>query len=305
VEGTSCRILVVDDYKPWRRFASSTLQRQAGLQIIGEVSDGLEAVRKAEELQPDLILLDIGLPTLNGIEAARRIRELSPKPKILFASEDRSPDIAREALDTGAGGYVVKADAASELLPAVKAVLEGKPFVSASLSQQVLGTLNAVALRDRQHTENNPYLRLGHSALISEVLESVIDATDANFGTVQLFDSKNRVLRIVAQHGFEREFLQFFETVSCDVHCACGRAMKERSRVAVADVASDPLFSRDARGVLLRANVRSVQSTPLIDSLGNFVGVVSTHYNRAGGPSPHTWKHVDDLVASFRAKTDT
>lgn len=105
------RILVVDDYKPWRGFVYSTLQKQAELQVIGEASDGLEAVEKAQELQPDLILLDIGLPTLNGIEAARRIREVSPESKILFVTENRSCDIAEEALRTGAGGYVVKSDA--------------------------------------------------------------------------------------------------------------------------------------------------------------------------------------------------
>ena len=125
---------MVDDYEPWRRFVLTTLQKQLTLQIIGEAVDGLEAVQKAQQLQPDLILLDIGLPTLNGIEAARRIRELSPKSKILFVSENRSWDIAEEALRTGAGGYVVKSDAVGELLPAVSAVLGGKRFVSASLS---------------------------------------------------------------------------------------------------------------------------------------------------------------------------
>jgi DNA-binding NarL/FixJ family response regulator len=125
---------VVDDYEPWCRFVSTTLQKQPGLQIIGEAVDGLEAVQKAQQLQPDLILLDIGLPTLNGIEAARRIRELSPKSKILFVSDNRSWDIVEEALRTGAGGYVVKSDAAGELLPAVNAVLGGKRFVSASLA---------------------------------------------------------------------------------------------------------------------------------------------------------------------------
>ena len=127
------RILLVDDYEPWRRHFSATLGSERGLQVIGEASDGLEAVRKAEELQPDLILLDIGLPSLNGIEVARRIREVSPASKIIFASENRSADIAEEALNTGAGGYVVKSDA-SELLPAVKAVLQGQRFVSRSLA---------------------------------------------------------------------------------------------------------------------------------------------------------------------------
>jgi DNA-binding response OmpR family regulator len=79
------------------------------------------------------LLLDIGLPTLNGIEAARRIREVSPTSKILFASENRSVDVAEEALSTGAVGYVVKSDAASELLPAVEAVLQGKRFVRTSV----------------------------------------------------------------------------------------------------------------------------------------------------------------------------
>ena len=128
------RVVIVDDNEPWRRFLSSTLQKQPEYQVIRQASDGLEAVQQARELQPDLILLDIGLPTLNGIEAARRIRDFAPASKILFVSENRSSDIAREALSTGAGGYVVKSDAASELLPAVKAVLEGKRFVSASLA---------------------------------------------------------------------------------------------------------------------------------------------------------------------------
>ena len=132
------QILVVDDYEPFRRFLRRKLQSRPELQIVREASDGLQAVQQAQQLQPDLILLDIGLPTLNGIEAARRIREVSPSSTILFVSENRSPDIAEAALSTGACGYVVKSDAAGELLPAVKAVIEGKHFVSASLAGHFL-----------------------------------------------------------------------------------------------------------------------------------------------------------------------
>jgi DNA-binding NarL/FixJ family response regulator len=134
VDKSSIRVLVVDDYEPWRRYFSTALLKQPELQVIGEVSDGLEAVNKAEELQPDLILLDIGLPSLNGLEVARRIRKVSPASRILFVSENRSADIAEGALSAGGIGYVVKSDAESELLPAVKAVLGGKRFISASLS---------------------------------------------------------------------------------------------------------------------------------------------------------------------------
>jgi CheY-like chemotaxis protein len=125
---------VVDDYAPFRRFICSTLRKGPELWVIGEVSDGLEAVHKAEELQPDLIVLDIGLPTLNGIEAARRIRKLSPKSKILFVSQESSADAVQEALGLGGVGYVVKAHAGSELLSAVGAVLEGRQFISGGLS---------------------------------------------------------------------------------------------------------------------------------------------------------------------------
>jgi DNA-binding NarL/FixJ family response regulator len=123
------RVLVVEDFEPFRRFIRTTL-RETELQIVGEAWDGLEAVKKAEELQPDLILLDIGLPTLNGIEAARQIRKLSPQSKILFVSQESSLDVIEEALSFGAMGYVIKAHAGSELLAAVEAVREGRQFVS-------------------------------------------------------------------------------------------------------------------------------------------------------------------------------
>ena len=116
------RVLLVDDYEPWRQFVCSVLQKRPELEIVGEVADGLEAVQQAGELHPDVILLDIGLPTLNGIEAARRLRRISPDSKILFVSQESSADVVQEALSTGARGYVVKTNA-SDLLSAMNAVL--------------------------------------------------------------------------------------------------------------------------------------------------------------------------------------
>jgi DNA-binding NarL/FixJ family response regulator len=137
------RVLVVDDYQPWRRFVSSELQKRPELQVICEVSDGLDAVHKAQELRPDLILLDIGLPTLNGMEAARQIRKFDTKPKIIFLTQESSPDIMQEALSLGAEGYLVKACAATELLTAVEAVLRGKEFVSSGVAGHDLRVLDS------------------------------------------------------------------------------------------------------------------------------------------------------------------
>src|SRR5215469_13305757 len=136
LEGSTIRVLIVEDYAPWRRFICSMLEKRRGLRIVGEVLDGFLAVQKAQELQPDLILLDIGLPTINGIEAARRIRDQAPNSKILFVTENRCSEVVQEALRTGALGYVAKSDAATELLPAVEAVRQGKQFVSPRLAGQ-------------------------------------------------------------------------------------------------------------------------------------------------------------------------
>jgi DNA-binding NarL/FixJ family response regulator len=127
------RILVGEDFEPWCRFVVSLLQEKPEWRIVSETSDGLEAVQKAKELRPDLILLDIGLPKLNGIEAARQIRKLTPESRIIFVSQESSADVVAEALSFGARGYVLKMRAGGDLLIAIKAVLEGKQFVSCGL----------------------------------------------------------------------------------------------------------------------------------------------------------------------------
>ena len=131
---SSSRVLVVEDSEAFRKFICSTLGKRPELRIVGEVTDGLEAVQRAERLRPDLIVLDIGLPLLNGIEAARRIRALSSDSKVVFVSQESSLDVVREALGTGAHGYVVKTDAGRELLEAVDAVLRGGQFVGRRFS---------------------------------------------------------------------------------------------------------------------------------------------------------------------------
>jgi DNA-binding NarL/FixJ family response regulator len=126
----SVRILIVDDCEPWRRVVFKLLQEYPNWQVICEASDGVEAVQKSEELQPDLILLDIGLPRLNGFEAARQISKVAPCSKVLFLSENLCPAVVQAALCMGARGYVAKSDAAHDLLAAVEAVIGDRQFVS-------------------------------------------------------------------------------------------------------------------------------------------------------------------------------
>jgi DNA-binding NarL/FixJ family response regulator len=130
---STVRFLIADDYEPWRRFVCSKLRAHSEFELVGEISDGLEAVQKANELRPHLILLDVGLPTLSGIEAARRILNVLPDTKIIFVSENRDWDVAEGALRSGGVGYVIKSNAVNELWPAVQSALQGKPFVSAYL----------------------------------------------------------------------------------------------------------------------------------------------------------------------------
>jgi len=130
---STIRVLVADDYEPLRRVVRLILQIRDDLQIIGEASDGLEAVQKAKALQPDLILLDIDLPRLNGIQAARRLHDLVPQAKILFLSIESSSDVVREAFGAGGSGYIYKLNIGRELLTAIETVLRGTEFVGSDL----------------------------------------------------------------------------------------------------------------------------------------------------------------------------
>jgi len=123
------RILVVDDFQPFRAWVLSVLRDKPTLRVVAEACDGARAVQKAQELRPDLILLDIGLPKRNGIEVARQVRDLSPNSKILFLSQETASEVLQEAMDAGAAGYVSKSKAGAELLQAIDGVLIGEQCV--------------------------------------------------------------------------------------------------------------------------------------------------------------------------------
>jgi DNA-binding NarL/FixJ family response regulator len=123
------KILLVEDFVPWHSAIRSLLEPNPELEVIGEATSGLEAVGKVIDLQPDLVLLDIGLPGVNGIEVAHHIMRVSPRSKILFLTEMDSRAVIQRAVRMGAHGYVLKSDAVRQLLPAVEAVMAGQQFI--------------------------------------------------------------------------------------------------------------------------------------------------------------------------------
>jgi DNA-binding NarL/FixJ family response regulator len=134
---TAIRILEVDDFEPWRDFIRSTITQQPDLCIAGEAADWMEALECFTSLHPDLVLLDMNLPVLNGMQVIKHLRSLSDQTKIVVVSEVQMSEVAAEALRAGANGYVVKSEAATELMPAIAAALSGKVFLSERIAEQV------------------------------------------------------------------------------------------------------------------------------------------------------------------------
>lgn len=128
---------MVDDHEVVRRQLCRVLRSQPDMEVVSEASDGQGAIRRASQLQPDVILLDIGLPGLDGFTAARHIHDVAPGSEILFVSQHDTMQMVREALRAGGRGYVVKVDALNELVPAVHAVNEKKQFISARLADHL------------------------------------------------------------------------------------------------------------------------------------------------------------------------
>lgn len=134
---TDIRVLVVEDSCSFRQLIFSSIQNVLPRCAIFEACDGVEAIKLAEQLRPELITLDIGLPKLSGLEAAKRIKVISPQSNILFITQESLADVIREAFAIGGIGYVVKSDAGKELVAAILAVLSGRRYVSRSAERQL------------------------------------------------------------------------------------------------------------------------------------------------------------------------
>src|SRR5713226_4878997 len=136
------RILVADDHDLMRRGIKTLLESHPGWEVCGEAKTGREAVEKAEELKPDIIILDISMPDLNGVEAARRIRKSSASTEILILSIHYSDQLIREIVDAGVRGYIVKSDSDRDLIIAMEALARHKPFFTPHATEVILGSFN-------------------------------------------------------------------------------------------------------------------------------------------------------------------
>lgn len=158
--GSTLRFLVADDHEVLRRGLKQILEAHPGWAVVGEALMGREAVEKAERLKPDVLILDISMPELNGVEVTRRLRTLVPGLQIVILTQHDSPQLAEAALAAGAQGYLLKSDAARDLVTAVESVQQGRPFFTARVAQMVLenyrqarihqGPTDALTSRERE-----------------------------------------------------------------------------------------------------------------------------------------------------------
>jgi len=134
------RVLIADDHEIVRQGLVHLLEAAPHLEVIAQCATGRQAVTQALDLKPDIAILDISMPELNGLEAARQIRQKSPKTEILILTVHETEELAREVLAAGAKGYLLKSDAASELLTALDSLRQRRPFFTSKVAQMVLGS---------------------------------------------------------------------------------------------------------------------------------------------------------------------
>src|SRR5258705_6561065 len=244
------RILVVEDHAPFRQLICEELHGRAEFQTI-EAADGLEAVRKAEELQPDLILLDINLPKMNGFEVAKRIRRLASHARILFVSQESSADIVQKALSLGAHGYIQKLSVGTDLLPAIDAVLDGQRFVSRSLAF----TEPAAAPAPRRH---EILFCSDDAALVDGLTRCIAAALNAADAAVALVTESHRT-----------RLLQELRTQGVDID---GAIQRGTCLLVDADVAPDPIRFLEAINGVREAAAKAGNAHPRVALCGERAG---------------------------------
>ena len=244
------RILVVEDHGLFRHFICTALQRRAEFQTF-EAADGLEAVRKAEELQPDLILLDINLPKMHGFEVAKQIRRIAPHARLLFLSQESSPDIVQMALSLGGRGYVHKASAGTDLLLAIDTVLAGQRFVSRSIAFAEPTDVPAPRRHEILFCSDD-------AALVDAFSHNVAAALNAGDAAIVLVTESHRI-----------HLLQRWRTQGVDIDDAIERGT---CLLFDADVALDPVGFLGAINGVRAATAKAGKAHPRVTFCGERAG---------------------------------
>jgi DNA-binding NarL/FixJ family response regulator len=252
-------ILIVEDFEPFRAFVCTALEKRPGVQVF-QASHGLEAVQKAQELQPDLIFIDIGLPELNGIEAAKRIRTLAPNAHLLFLSQESDSDIVQEAFRLGASAYIHKPFALSHLLPAIDVVLWGGRFLSSNLDSKP---------PDPHHRHDvlfycddsgflNPSARFISDALRTADATIVLATKSHQEGLVQRLTAENFDIDQAARQG------TYIRVDAADI----------LSTVMVNGMPDQALFSTSLSGLIEAVSQRTHVEHPRVAIFGECVGLL-------------------------------
>jgi CheY-like chemotaxis protein len=289
-------------------FRATKLQNVPGLRIISEVSDGIEAVDQAQELQPDLVVLDIGLPKLNGIEAARRIRDSVPNSRVLFFSEIRAWDIVEEALRSGMG-YLLKSDADSELLSAVEAVLEDRQFLSSTLAGRNLDAKDQRIPKPQVQQLSAPMpphnMQSRHEVQFYEDDASFVD------GFVRLIQavlSVGNIAIVIASESHRADILRKLKAYGVDTDLA----MKQGTYVAVdASEALSSLMVKDmpdprrcakvVNDLVVRARENGNRDHARLAILGECAPTLLLRGNQEGAVRlEHLW---DEITRNYQADT--
>jgi DNA-binding NarL/FixJ family response regulator len=265
------RVLVVDDHELIRKVVRLILQQRDDLQIVGEASDGLEAVQKAKVLRPDLILLDIDLPRLNGIQAARRLRDLVPRAKVLFLSVESSSDVVREAFNVGGAGYIYKLHVGSELLPAIETVLRGKQFIGSHLEDE----FSESTARPTPPHRHEMLIYSDDAVLVESFTRFIATTLMANNAAIVLATKSHR--EILAQRLRERGFdidgaIQQGTFISLD-------AAEMLSTIMVNSVPDRVLFFEGLRGLIESTAKAAKTEHPRVAIFGECVGLLYAEGN--------------------------
>jgi CheY-like chemotaxis protein len=300
------RVLLVEDHEPFRRFVRAKLQEHKDLLLADEAGNGFDAVSKCLALQPGLVLMDIGLPGLNGIEAARRIHALVPTCKIVFLTQESSPEIVHEALNLGAAGYVIKAYAANDLMSAITAAREGRQFVSQAVaSGDGLGagahTLANDFYGDRMHEQpgtNHHHVAHFHrdtSSLLAEYVGFVEDTLNAGTAVIAITTGPHR-----------EEILETLQARGVDVASAmdAGRLVAldvdETLASFMADDLPDPTRFFSAAGEI----VKSVKARNQGSRVVAFGEIAPTLWARGNGRAAIQLEYLwDQIVRMYELET--